>query len=193
MAKNIAVFASGNGSNALQIIKHFGAKDAVARVALVVSNNAQAGVIRHAEAHGIPFLFFNNTRLRTVPEELLSILEEYKIDFIVLAGFLALVPAALTSAFAERLLNIHPALLPHYGGKGMYGSHVHKAVIVDGCAESGITIHRVNERYDEGEIVHQARVSLAPDETAESLQLKIQELEHYWYPRIVEKCIREAV
>lgn len=186
---NVAVFASGSGSNALRIIEYFKDKPEVALVQLLVANKGGIGAIGHATHHGVPHIVVANKILRESPEQLLLELRKHDIDFIALAGFLAKVPDVVTKAFAERLVNIHPALLPLYGGKGMYGSHVHSAVLADGRKESGITIHQVNEVYDDGEILHQASVQIEPNETVASLQAKIQVLEHYWYPRIIERTI----
>jgi phosphoribosylglycinamide formyltransferase 1 len=191
MAVNIAIFASGSGSNALKIIEHFEKNAEVAAVRLLVVNKEGIGAIDHARAHGVPVFVISNPVLRSHPELLLEELKSYDIGFIALAGFLAMVPPLLTSTFAGRLVNIHPSLLPAYGGKGMYGARVHQAVLNDGCHESGISIHHVNEVYDDGEILHQERLRISPDETVESLQQKIQVLEHAWYPRIIEQTIRQ--
>lgn len=189
MAVNIAIFASGGGSNALKIIEHFKNKSEIAAVRLLVVNKEGIGAVDHAQAHGVPVYCILNRDLRSNPEVLLQRLQAYEIHFIALAGFLAMVPSMITSAFAGRLVNIHPSLLPLYGGKGMYGANVHKAVLAEGRKESGITIHQVNEVYDDGEILHQASVQIEPGDTVESLQAKIQVLEHYWYPRIIERTI----
>ncbi len=189
MAVNIAIFASGGGSNALKIIEHFENKAEIAAVRLLVVNKEGIGAVDHAQAHGVPVYYIANQDLRSNPWFLQQRLQASDIDFIALAGFLAMVPSTITSAFAGRLVNIHPALLPLYGGKGMYGAHVHSAVLADGRKQSGITIHQVNEVYDDGEILHQESVNLSDDETVESLQKKIQTLEHYWYPRIIERTI----
>jgi phosphoribosylglycinamide formyltransferase-1 len=189
MVVNIAVFASGSGSNALKIIEYFEEKPEIASVRLLVANKPAIGALLHAENHGVDTFLFSNQQLRENPDVLLKKLQACHIDFIVLAGFLSKIPPLLTSIFAGRLLNIHPALLPNYGGKGMYGHHVHEAVLRDGRTESGITIHQVNAVYDEGEILHQAKVVVTPDDTADSLQKKIQALEHHWYPLIIERTI----
>lgn len=189
MQVNIAVFASGSGSNALKIIEYFKEKPEIAAVRLLVANKPDIGAIAHARQQGIPHIVVENKELREAPQVLLEQLRAHGINFIALAGFLAKVPDVVTAAFAGRLVNIHPALLPLYGGKGMYGVHVHSAVLADGRKQSGITVHQVNEVYDDGEILHQASVNLSDDETVESLQKRIQTLEHYWYPRIIERTI----
>ena len=183
----MAIFASGGGSNARKIMEYF--KDStVAEVALVVSNKKNAGVLDIAREHEIPTKlierqsFYDST-------ELLEELSKRDIRFIVLAGFLWLVPAYLVRAFQGRILNIHPALLPKYGGKGMYGHHVHEAVKAAGELESGPTIHFVNEYYDEGDVVFQAKCTVSPDDTAEDIAQKVLALEHTHYPRIIEQVI----
>lgn len=186
MPTNIAIFASGSGSNALKIMEHFEKKPEVASVRLLVASRASIGALIHAEAHGVAHEVVTGRTLRENPEVLGELLDRHEIGFIALAGFLAMVPPAVTRRFAGRILNIHPSLLPAYGGKGMYGGRVHEAVLADGCSESGMTIHQVNEVYDDGEIVHQSRVDIAADETPESLQQKILKLEHHWYPRVIE-------
>ena len=160
----------------------------MAEVALVVSNKKNAGVLDIAREHEIPTKlierqsFYDST-------ELLEELSKRDIQFIVLAGFLWLVPAYLVRAFQGRILNIHPALLPKYGGKGMYGHHVHEAVKAAGELESGPTIHFVNEYYDEGDVVFQAKCTVSPDDTAEDIAQKVLALEHTHYPRIIEQVI----
>lgn len=183
----MAIFASGGGSNARKIMEYF--KDStVAEVALVVSNKKNAGVLDIAREHEIPTKlierqsFYDST-------ELLEELSKRDIQFIVLAGFLWLVPAYLVRSFQGRILNIHPALLPKYGGKGMYGHHVHEAVKAAGELESGPTIHFVNEYYDEGDVVFQAKCTVSPDDTAEDIAQKVLALEHTHYPRIIEQVI----
>lgn len=186
---NIAIFASGGGSNALKIIKHF-ENSAFACVNLVITNRKNAGVCQHAQNHSIPCAYFSPEVWRSEPGKILSKLNDYKIDFIALAGFLLLVPEAILTEFHNNILNIHPAILPDFGGKGMYGIHVHEAVRASGKNYSGITIHRVNARYDEGEIVFQKRVPISADDTVEEIRLKVLELEHLWYPQIIEKYLK---
>ncbi len=190
MKTKIAIFASGNGSNAEEIIRFF--KDhPLAEVALVLSNNKSAYVLRRAWEHSIPHCFFTNDDLRktTKVDEVLKL---NGINFIVLAGFMLLVPARFVKNYPNRIVNIHPALLPKYGGKGMYGEHVHKAVIANGEKETGITIHLVNDKYDEGAIVFQATCAISPGDTPESVAAKVHQLEHHHYPRVIAKLIKEA-
>lgn len=181
--KSIIIFASGGGSNAAAIIKHFKGSTA-AKVSLIVSNNADAGVLEIAKEAGVPFLIIT----RKTFSELLIIeqLLEYKPSLIVLAGFLLKVPETILHAFPGILINIHPALLPSYGGKGMHGQHVHKAVIEGGEIESGITIHYVNEAYDEGNIIVQARCRVLATDTAMDLSKRVLKLEHFFLPRTIE-------
>lgn len=183
--RNIAILASGSGTNAENIIKHFSTKENV-RISLVLSNKRHAMVLKRAEALEIRAVFFDHNEFYT-SGKVLRYLALYKIDFIVLAGFLWLVPENIIKSFPDRIINIHPALLPDYGGKGMYGEAVHKAVIASKDKQSGITIHYVNSHYDEGDIIFQARCNVDPDETPESLARKIHELEYAHYPRIIEE------
>ncbi|MCC5927702.1 MAG: phosphoribosylglycinamide formyltransferase [Cyclobacteriaceae bacterium] len=189
MRKNIAIFASGSGSNAEVIISFF-KEHPLARVALVLSNKENAFVLNRAAQLNVPATIFNRATFyesHTVDE----ILEDYNIDFIVLAGFMWLFPERIISRYPNRILNIHPALLPKYGGKGMYGDRVHKAVLQAGEKYSGISIHFVNAEYDKGEMVFQEKCRLEENETPESLAEKVHRLEHFYYPRIIEKCITE--
>ena len=179
----LAIFASGSGTNAERIMQHFQSHDAI-RVALVLSNNSDAYVLQRAAKFNVPSVVFNRTALNH--GDVLQTLKEHKIDFLVLAGFMWLVPADLVRAYEGRIVNIHPALLPKYGGKGMYGKHVHEAVIAAGETESGITIHLVNDHYDEGAILFQARCPVHPDDTPEQLAERIHQLEHQHYPNIIE-------
>jgi phosphoribosylglycinamide formyltransferase-1 len=185
---NIAIFASGNGSNALNIIRHFQQHDFI-RVALVISNKVEAGVLKHARDNQIDSLHFSNATFAENPQAVLGKLLEYEIKLIVLAGFLRRVPDVLVAHFSNRIVNIHPALLPDFGGKGMYGDRVHQAVIDAKRIESGITIHYVDGHYDEGKIIFQAGLDVGADETVDSLQKKIQALEHRWFPEIIESLI----
>ena len=187
--KNIAVFASGEGTNAQAMMDHF-KNNPKARVVLIVCNNPKANVIKRAERADIPCLLIDKKTF-TGTEQLLDKLYEYKTDLIVLAGFLWLIPAYLTKTFHNRIVNIHPALLPKYGGKGMYGSNVHKAVIDNKEKESGISIHFVNEHYDEGELIAQFKCSLNANDTAETLAAKIHELEQAHYTKAVEDLIEK--
>lgn len=185
--RNIAIFASGSGTNAENIIRYFSNKNS-AKVTLVLSNKRQALVLKRAEALNINTLFFDRNDFYT-SGKVSGWLKKYSIDFIVLAGFLWLVPADIIESYKGRLVNIHPALLPSYGGKGMFGAVVHRSVIANHEAESGITIHLVNERYDEGDIVFQARCKVDPDDTPESLALKIHQLEYKYFPAVIEKLV----
>jgi phosphoribosylglycinamide formyltransferase-1 len=185
--KKIAIFASGAGSNAQKIIHHFRHSGKV-RVAFIVCNKPGAGVLKIAEANSIPALLIEKERFfrggAYVDE-----LNNAGIDFIVLAGFLWKVPAALINAYPHKIVNIHPALLPKYGGRGMYGRHVHQAVIDSKEKESGITIHYVDEQYDHGQIIFQAKCPVLHNDSAETLAQRIHALEHKHYPKIIEKLM----
>ncbi len=185
--KHIAIFASGTGSNAKKIIEHF-KHHAEISVSLVVSNKANAPVLDMARENGIPTLVIDREYFYQ-SENILKIFNQYSIDFVVLAGFLWLVPAYLVSAFENRIINIHPALLPKYGGKGMYGMHVHEAVFQNKETASGITIHYVNGQYDEGATIFQATCPLGPDDTPLTIAKKVQELEHRHFPQVIEKLL----
>jgi phosphoribosylglycinamide formyltransferase-1 len=185
--KNIAVFASGSGTNAQNLIEYFQANPNL-RVKLVICNKPDAGVIARAEKLNVPVKLFTKNELQD-GEKLMATLREFQIDTIILAGFLLLIPSYLVQAFPNRIINIHPALLPKYGGKGMYGSKVHESVIDQGESESGITIHLVNEHYDEGAILFQAKCEVAANETPESLAQKIHTLEHQHYPKVIENYL----
>lgn len=187
--RNIAIMASGSGTNAENIIKYFSNKN-IAKVTLVLSNKRKALVLKRAEALDVESCFFEHDDLYC-SGRVLDILLENRIDFIVLAGFLLLIPENILDTYKKRIINIHPALLPRYGGMGMYGERVHKAVIDNGDRESGITIHYVNEKYDEGDIIFQARCTVDPDDTPESLATRIHALEYKHYPVIIEKLISE--
>jgi phosphoribosylglycinamide formyltransferase-1 len=186
--KNIAIFASGAGSNAENIIRRFDGSER-ARIVLIVSDNPAAGVLARADRLGVPAAVVARADLRGGGAVTLGLLEEFGVDYIVLAGFLSLVPAEIIRKFRGRIVNIHPALLPAYGGKGMYGDHVHRAVIAAGERESGITIHHVNEHYDSGDIIAQFRVAVAPDDTPDTLAAKIHALEYAHYPEIIAREI----
>lgn len=188
--KNIAIFASGGGSNAEEIMRHFKIND-VARVSLIVSNNPKSGALYRAEKYNIPGYVHQ-------PEELLNgklenVLNAYKIDFIVLAGYLKKVPDAIIENFDKKLVNIHPALLPKFGGQGMYGMNVHKAVVVAEEKVSGITIHYVNAHYDEGGIIEQHVCPILPNDSAIDVQEKVLELEHRFYAPCIEKLIASLI
>lgn len=180
---SLIIFASGRGSNARAIIDHF-EQNGKAKVSLIVTNNGNAGVIDIAEQEQIPFLIVNNTTLNG--SLLIDQLRSYEPSMIILAGFLKKIPDAMVTAFPNKIINIHPALLPKYGGKGMYGVHVHNAVIKAKEQESGITIHYVNEKYDDGATIIQARCTIDQSDDPSSLAQKIHKLEHFYYPRTIE-------
>ena len=185
--QQIAIFASGTGSNAARIIDHFRHHPTI-RIALIVSNKPGAGVLDIAGREKIPALliekdpFFHN-------DTYVKALREKHIDLIVLAGFLWKIPESLVRAFPGKIINIHPALLPKFGGKGMYGRFVHEAVIAAAEKETGITIHYVDEQYDHGQPIFQARVAVAADDTPDTVARKVQLLEHEHLPRIIEEVI----
>ena len=185
--RNIAIFASGSGTNAENIIKYFSTQKS-AKVTLVLSNKRHAMVLKRAENFNVETLFFErhdfyNTRI--IPDYL----SEKKIDFVVLAGFLWLIPETIIEKYKGRIVNIHPALLPSYGGKGMYGDVVHKSVIENRESESGITIHYVNSHYDEGDIIFQARCRVDSTDDYESLAKKVHALEYEHFPRVIEELV----
>ena len=185
----IAIFASGNGSNAQRIAEYFDGS-AIAMVALILSNNDDAFVLQRARKLKIPFKTFDRN-LFYQSDKVLRWCKDAGIDFIVLAGFLWLVPDYFIKAFPMRILNIHPALLPKYGGKGMYGDKVHEAVISAGDKESGITVHYVDEKYDNGLIVFQARCSVDKEDTPGLLAGKIHQLEYKHFPLVIESVLKE--
>lgn len=182
--RNIAIFASGAGSNAKTIIEHFTGHPLI-NVSLIVCNNPMAGVLKHAENYGVPSILIEKERFFK-GDGYVEHLKNAEIDFIVLAGFLWKVPDTILAAFSSGIINIHPALLPKYGGKGMYGARVHLAVIDAKDDISGITIHKVDAVYDNGEIVFQATCPVYEHDTADSLAAKIHQLEHAWYPKVIE-------
>jgi phosphoribosylglycinamide formyltransferase-1 len=183
----IAIFASGTGSNAREIIKHFQNSDTIS-VSLIISNKQTAPVLDIGKQFDINTLVINRVSFYK-SEEILKNLLDYKIDFIVLAGFMWLIPKYLVKNYDGKIVNIHPALLPKYGGKGMYGMNVHKAVHEAKESETGITIHFVNEHYDEGNIIFQAKCTLDVTDTAESIAQKVHKLEHQNFPKIIEKVV----
>jgi phosphoribosylglycinamide formyltransferase-1 len=186
--KNIAIFASGTGTNAEKIIEFFSG-NTTSRVALIVCNKPGAGVLEIAKKWGIEAILVEKIGFYG-PKSCILALKQRNIDFIVLAGFLWKIPAELVAAYPQKMVNIHPALLPKYGGKGMYGMHVHEAVIAAGEKESGITIHFVNEHYDEGDIVFQARCNIAPNDSPADLAAKIHVLEHAHFAKVVEGLLK---
>ncbi len=185
--KNITIFASGAGSNAQKIIEYFRNSE-TGKVALIVCNKPKAGVIKIAEESGIPVLLIEKKRF-TEGDAYLPELRAAGTDLVVLAGFLWKIPQALVDAYPRKIMNIHPALLPNYGGKGMFGHHVHQAVITAGDLQSGITIHYVDEHYDHGDIIYQAACPVLPGDTPEILAARIHQLEHAHFPKVVEKVL----
>jgi phosphoribosylglycinamide formyltransferase-1 len=185
--QKIVVFASGSGSNAEQIIQHFSSLPNIL-VAKIYVNNPQAYVIERAKRHQIETKVFDRSYFLSHQGLILDLAQENP-DLIVLAGFLWKIPETIVKAYPNKIVNIHPALLPKFGGKGMFGMNVHRAVISSGESESGITIHYVNENYDEGAIIMQATVSVEPSDTPESLAQKIHKLEHQHYPITIEKTL----
>ena len=185
--KKIAIFASGSGSNAENIVEYFNQNPEIC-VKMILCNVPDAYVLERAQKHNLPAIIFNREELRN-PEKILRRLQQEEIDFIVLAGFLWLMPNCIVAAFPNRIVNIHPALLPAYGRKGMYGHHVHEAVIAAGEKESGITIHYVNNHYDEGSPIFQAKCPVLPDDTPDDLAARVHELEYAHFPRVIEETI----
>lgn len=183
----LAIFASGSGTNAQNIADYFKGSREI-KVSLILANRPDAYVLERAKNLGIPYNVFNRTDFYDT-EKVLDLLKEYHIDYIILAGFLWLVPGYLLKAYPDRILNIHPALLPKFGGKGMYGDKVHQAVIEAGEKRTGISIHYVNEHYDSGQIIFQDSFEILPGDTPESIAKKVHELEYRHYPRVIEKVV----
>ena len=184
--KNIAILASGEGTNAERIIRHFTAHPTV-KVTIVITNKADAGVIRRASSLGTPVEHLPASAFRE--GKVTETLRRHGIDFIVLAGFLLRIPDDMLAAYPQAIVNIHPSLLPKHGGKGMYGSRVHEAVLEAGDTESGITIHYINEHYDEGAIILQARCPVMPDDTPDTLATRVHRLEYEHYPKVIEELL----
>lgn len=187
MKTNLAIFASGNGTNAENIIRYFQHHDSI-RVALVVSNRTDAYVLTRAKQFDVPSTVVTRTDFLD-EEKVIRLMNEYHINYIILAGFLLLIPAYLLKQYPQHILNIHPALLPKYGGKGMYGEHVHKAVVAAGEQESGITIHYIDEHYDRGTTLFQATCPVMPDDTPDDVAHKVHALEYQYYPIVIERTI----
>ncbi|PHR49856.1 MAG: phosphoribosylglycinamide formyltransferase [Fluviicola sp.] len=183
----LAIFASGNGSNAVRLIDYFENHESI-ETPVVLTNNKNAGVIERLENTPVKTLIIDNKQADD-GECLINLMRENEIDFIVLGGYLRKIPAALISIYQDKIINIHPALLPKYGGKGMYGIHVHQAVKEANEPETGITIHLVNQNYDEGRILAQHMTSLSQDDNTIDIQRKVQGLEHEWFPKEIEKYI----
>ncbi|MDX9903275.1 MAG: phosphoribosylglycinamide formyltransferase [Bacteroidales bacterium] len=188
--KHIAILASGAGTNAENIIRYF-SNDNRAKVSIVLSNRSQAKVLERAAALGVDAFFFDRSQFYDTGE-VLMMLQRRETDLLVLAGFLWLVPEKVIEAFRGRIINIHPALLPRFGGKGMYGDRVHRAVLDAGCSESGITIHYVNEQYDSGDIIFQARCPVLPDDDVHTLAARVHELEYRHYPEVISQLINQS-
>jgi len=190
LMKRLALFASGSGTNAENLIRYF-ADSKYARVSLILCNNPEAFVIKRAKNHNVPVMTFSRSQFYD-SSEVLGILEGHKIDFIVLAGFLWLVPTNILEAFPRSIINIHPALLPKYGGKGMYGNRVHEAVIQNGEEESGITIHLIDEQYDQGQTLFQTTCPVYPDDDSQTLAARIHKLEYAHFPEVIEDFVKET-
>lgn len=188
-AKNIAIFASGKGSNADRLMQYFATKEEMG-IRLVLTNKPDAGVIDFAAKHNIPVAICTNTAIEN-GAEVMDILSKHKIDLIVLAGFLRKIPSQLIVAFPEKIINIHPSILPKHGGKGMYGDFVHQSVLTAKDKKTGITIHTVDERYDHGKRLVQHEVVLTANETLDSIRAKVQSLEHTYFAKTIENYIKE--
>lgn len=189
MKKRIAIFASGSGSNAQKIMEHF-KKHTDAEVAIVLTNNPEAYVLQRADNFEIPTHIFDKHEFYET-DDVVDLLKNLNIDLLVLAGFLWLVPDNMLANYPKRIINIHPALLPKYGGKGMYGDRVHKEVLANGDEESGISIHYVNEHFDSGEIIYQARFKIEKNDDLELVKFKGQQLEHQYFPKIIEQVLKK--
>ena len=189
MKKRIAIFASGSGSNAQKIMEYF-KKHQDAEIAIVLTNNSEAYVLQRADNFEIPSHIFDKHECYKT-DDIVKLLKNLQINLIVLAGFLWLIPENLLKAFPNKIINIHPALLPKYGGKGMYGDKVHQAILDAGEEESGITIHFINENFDEGEAIHQSRFKIEQGDDIEMIKFKGQQLEHLHYPKVVEHLLKK--
>lgn len=186
--KNVAIFASGSGTNAENIARYFSKSETV-KVAVVLSNNKNVGVHARVNKLGIPsFVFSRDEFVEGTP--VLAKLAEYQVDLIVLAGFMNKISDALLGAYPGKIINIHPALLPKHGGKGMYGMHVHEAVVAAGEKESGITIHYINENYDEGDVIFQAKCEVLPTDTPDEVAAKVHALEYAHYPHVIDDLLK---
>ncbi len=189
MKKRIAILASGSGSNAENIVRYFSGSENI-EVALIISNKSNAYVLERARLLKVPALVIPKEEFSD-SDLVLAKLRAYQIDFIVLAGFLLHIPDYLIQAYPGAIINIHPALLPRFGGKGMYGDHVHKAVVAAREKESGITVHYVNELYDAGTIIRQEKCRVDPSDTYMDVAHKVHELEYRFYPRIIEDVMKQ--
>ncbi len=182
--KSIIIFASGKGSNALNIIEHFKSRPEDVHIAYIISNKAEAGVLEHAKNYQIPFKIINTEALNS--SAFCDFLSNLNADLIVLAGFLKKIPSSIIQAYPNKIINIHPSLLPKYGGKGMYGHHVHEAVKAANEQETGITIHWVNEQYDKGNHILQAYCPIAAQDSPMDIATKISELEKTYFPICID-------
>lgn len=185
--QKVAIFASGSGTNAENLIKYFEQSDNI-KVALLVCNRSKAKVLLRAQKLKVPSLVIGNSDIE-MPTNLLETLHFYKINYIALAGFLKKIPTEIIQTFPNKIVNIHPALLPKFGGKGMYGNKVHEAVKENGETETGITIHEVNEIYDEGPIIFQAKCAVLANDTPNDIAAKIHDLEYEYFPKVLEQFI----
>ena len=189
MKIRIAIFASGSGSNAQKLMEYF-KRSPDAEISLVLTNNSDAYVLQRADNFEIPSHVFDRNEFYNT-DNVIDLLKNLDIDLIVLAGFLWLIPKNLIAEYPGRIINIHPAILPKFGGKGMYGDYVHKAVLDAKETEGGITIHYVDENYDEGEYIHQAKYRIDKDDNLEMIKFKGQQLEHLHYPKVVESIVKK--
>lgn len=187
MKQKIAIFLSGSGSNARNICTYFKNHDTI-EVVLLLSNKENSGAKSIAETFNLPYFIFNRVQFYQ-SDEVLNKLREYKVSTLVLAGFLWLIPENLLEQFPNQIINIHPALLPKYGGKGMHGMHVHQAVFDNKEKKSGITIHLCNKEYDKGEVLFQAQTAIEETDTPETIAKKVLALEHLYFPRVIEECL----
>ncbi len=185
--KKIAIFASGSGSNAENIAQYFAHNDNI-EISLIVSNKPDAYVLQRAQNLNIPSVVITSSQMQD-SQHVLLILKQYDIDFVVLAGYLLRIPQYMIDSYPDKIINIHPALLPNYGGKGMYGDNVHKAVVAAGESHSGITIHYVNENYDEGKTIFQAKCEVLPGDTYEDVASKVHALEYAHFPHVIDEVI----
>ena len=186
--KKIIFFASGSGSNVQNIIQHFSTFDQIT-IDLVLTNNQKAGVLDRAKSLNVPFYLFKKEEY--LDDSLLNKLQTIKPDLIVLAGFLLKIPKSIVAAYPDKIINIHPALLPKHAGKGMYGDRVHQSVLDSGDRKTGITIHYVNENYDEGSIIFQSAVEVSKADTLESIANKVHQLEYKHYPEVLHQLLKD--
>lgn len=189
MKKRIAIFASGSGSNAQKIMEHF-KRSNDAEVVLVLTNNSDSYVLQRADNFEIPSHIFDKKEFYQT-DKIVNLIKNLNVDLIVLAGFLWLVPQNLLQAFPNKIINIHPSLLPKFGGKGMYGERVHLAVLAEKETESGITIHFVNSEFDEGEIIHQSKFKIDKGDDLKMIKFKVQQLEHHHFPKVIESILKK--